>query len=102
MMSFNQAAETFTMMDYISSIVVRLKQTEDMETVRDELRGLPGSKALEVMGWDELLPELIQHIVMDKISLPIFFMSCCSSSSPSACSTPSRCRCLSGGASLAS
>ncbi|MBP7734616.1 MAG: ABC transporter permease [Spirochaetes bacterium] len=74
MMSFNQAVETFTMMDYISSIAIRLKQTEDMETIRDELRDLPGSKALEIMGWDELLPELIQHIVMDRLFANIFYI----------------------------
>jgi len=74
MMSFGQAAETFTMMDYISSIAVRLKQTGDMEKVRDEIRGLPGSKLLEVMGWDELLPELIQHIVMDDLFAKIFYV----------------------------
>ncbi|HOT46611.1 MAG TPA: ABC transporter permease [Spirochaetota bacterium] len=74
MMSFNQAAETFTMMDYISSIAVRLKQTEDMEKVRDQLRRLTGSKPLEVMGWDELLPELIQHIVMDDLFAKIFYI----------------------------
>ncbi len=74
MMSFNQAVETFTMMDYISSITVRLKETGDMEKVRDELRSLPGSKALEVMGWDELLPELIQHIVMDDLFAKIFYI----------------------------
>ncbi len=74
MMSFNQAAETFTMMGYISSIAVRLKQTEDMETVRDELRSLPGSKVIEVMGWDDLTPELIQHIVMDKLFANIFYI----------------------------
>jgi putative ABC transport system permease protein len=74
MMSFNQAVETFTMMDYITSITVRLKQTEDMEKVRDEIRGLPGSKALEIMGWDDLTPELIQHIVMDKLFAKIFYI----------------------------
>lgn len=74
MMSFNQAAETFTMMGYISSIAVRLKQSEDMETVRDELRGLPGSKVREVMGWDDLTPELIQHIVMDRLFAKIFYI----------------------------
>ncbi|HOD15578.1 MAG TPA: ABC transporter permease [Spirochaetota bacterium] len=68
------AIETFTMMDYISSIAVRLKSTADMERVRDELRALPEKQKLEIMGWDELTPELIQAIVMDKFSGYVFFL----------------------------
>ena len=72
-MPLAQAMETFTMMNYLSSIVIRLKDTSDMEKVRNELRGLPGTKKLEIMGWDELTPELIQAIVMDKLFGYIFF-----------------------------
>jgi putative ABC transport system permease protein len=72
-MPIAQAIETFTMMDYLSSIVIRLKNTSEMEKVRNELRGLPGTKKLEIMGWDELIPELIQAIVMDKLFGYIFF-----------------------------
>jgi putative ABC transport system permease protein len=68
-----QAVETFTMMDHVSSIVVRLKSTSDMEKIRDELRRLPGTKSLEIMGWDELTPELIQAIVMDKLMGYIYY-----------------------------
>lgn len=72
-MPLAQAIETFTMIDYLSSIVVRLKNTSDVERVRDELRALPGTKKLEIMGWEELTPELIQAIVMDKLFGYIFF-----------------------------
>ncbi len=72
-MPIAQAAETFTTMEYLNSIVIRLKDTSDMDRVRDEIRALPGSKALEVMGWDELTPELIQAIVMDKLFGYIFY-----------------------------
>jgi putative ABC transport system permease protein len=72
-MPLAQAKETFSMMGHISSITVRLKNTANMEDVRDEIRGLPGMKKSEVMGWDELLPELIQHIVMDKLFGNIFY-----------------------------
>ncbi|MBN2159049.1 MAG: ABC transporter permease [Spirochaetes bacterium] len=73
LMPIAQAIETFTMGDYVSSIAVSLKHTSDMETVRDQLRGLPESKGLEIMGWDELIPELIQAIVMDKLFGYIFY-----------------------------
>jgi putative ABC transport system permease protein len=68
------ALETFTMMEYVSSVVVRLKHTSDMERVRAEMRALPNTKKLEIMGWDELTPELIQAIVMDKVSGYFFYL----------------------------
>lgn len=68
-----QAEKTFTLMGYINSIAVRLKNTSDMERVRDDLRRLPGTKGLEIMGWDDLTPELIQAIVMDKLFGYIFY-----------------------------
>ena len=73
LMPLAQAVETFTMIDYLSSLVIKLKHTSDVEKVRDELRALPGTKRLEIMGWDELTPELIQAIVMDKLFGYIFF-----------------------------
>ncbi|MBN1498169.1 MAG: ABC transporter permease [Spirochaetes bacterium] len=72
-MPMAQAVETFTMMGYLTSIVVRVKNTSDMEKTRDEIRALPESERLEVMGWDELTPELIQAIVMDKLFGYIFY-----------------------------
>lgn len=68
-----QAVETFTMMNYVSSITIRMKNTSDMEKTREEICALSGSKQLEIMGWDELTPELIQAIVMDKLFGYIFY-----------------------------
>jgi putative ABC transport system permease protein len=73
-MPLEEAMERFTMMGYVSSVVVRLKNTADMEEVRDGIRALPGMKGLEVMGWDQLTPELIQHITMDKLFGNIFYV----------------------------
>lgn len=73
-MPLSTAIETFTMMDYITSVVIRLKHTSDMEHVRKEMRALPDTKKLEIMGWDELTPELIQAIVMDKVSGYFFYL----------------------------
>ena len=44
-----------------------------MEAMRDGDALLPGSKELEIMGWDELTPELIQAIVMDDLFGNIFY-----------------------------
>ena len=73
-MPIEEAMERFTMMGYVSSVVIRLKNTADMEDVRNEIRALPGMKGLEVMGWDELTPELIQHITMDRLFGNIFYI----------------------------
>lgn len=73
LMPLSTAENLFTMMGYISSVVVRLKSTSDMEAVRAEMRRLPGTKQLEIMGWDDLTPELIQAIVMDKLFGYIFY-----------------------------
>ncbi len=72
LMPFTQAQQTFTMMNYISSIVVRLKNSGYTEKVKAAIQSLPGSRKLEVMGWDELMPELVQFIVMDDFSAYIF------------------------------
>ncbi|OHD63492.1 MAG: hypothetical protein A2176_11320 [Spirochaetes bacterium RBG_13_51_14] len=69
-----QAAETFTMMGYINSLAIKLKNTSDVETIRDRLRTNFGAKDLEIMGWDELTPELIQSIVMDRLFGNIFYL----------------------------
>jgi putative ABC transport system permease protein len=73
LMPLSTAEEIFTMMGYTSSITVKLKHTSDMETVRAEMRALPGTKHLEIMGWDDLTPELIQAIVMDNLFGNIFY-----------------------------
>ena len=71
-MPLEPAKETFTMMGYVSSIAIRLEKTSDMEETRDGIKNFLGIKPesaekseLEVMGWDELLPEVMQHITMD-------------------------------------
>ncbi len=73
-MPLSTAEELFTMMGYISSIVIKLKSTSDMEAVRANMRALPNTKHLEIMGWDDLTPELIQAIVMDDLFGNIFYL----------------------------
>ncbi len=72
-MPLSQAAETFTMMGYVHSCAIRLRAPSDMERVRDGLRAVTGlPDTIEVLGWDELMPELVQFIVMDDIQAYIF------------------------------
>jgi ABC-type lipoprotein release transport system permease subunit len=78
-----QAAETFTMMGYVHAIVIRLADVSLLETVKARLIELTARNSvvkepdlqigmIDVMGWDELMPELVQFIVMDDISAYIF------------------------------
>jgi putative ABC transport system permease protein len=71
-MPFKQAADTFTMRGYVNSIVIKLKDTSYTENVKNDLRSISPEKDLEIMGWGELMPELVQFIVMDNISAYIF------------------------------
>ena len=72
-MPLSQAAETFTMMGYVHSCAIRLRSSSDMERIRDGLRAVTGlPDTIEVLGWDELMPELVQFIVMDDIQAYIF------------------------------
>jgi ABC-type lipoprotein release transport system permease subunit len=71
-MPLARAMETFTMMGYISSIALRLKSVDDVPGLRADLRAICDPDEIEVMGWDELMPELLQFIVMDDVSGWIF------------------------------
>ena len=68
---FQQADETFSMSGYVSSYVIRLHDTLDYATVREKIKSFTG-KELEVMSWDELMPEVLQFIAMDRVSSHIF------------------------------
>lgn len=70
----SQATETFTMMGYIHSVLIRLEDPENLSQVKEKIVSLTAQNEaeLEVMGWDELMPELVQFIVMDDISAYIF------------------------------
>lgn len=71
-MPIEQAKETFTMMGYVHSAVVRLKDVSDLVEVQKRLTSKIADTKLELMGWDQLMPELVQFIVMDDVSAYIF------------------------------
>jgi len=64
-MPLARAMETFTMMGYINSIAVKLKGVDDMSSVRNDIIKSTDAEEIEVMGWDDLMPELVQFIIMD-------------------------------------
>jgi putative ABC transport system permease protein len=71
-MPLSQAMETFTMMNYVSSIVIRLRDGITMEETRDGLRLAFDGRGLEVLGWDELMPDMVQFINMKHAGTYIF------------------------------
>ncbi len=71
LISLKQADETFSMNGYISSCVIRLFETEYAVAVRDRIKQKAGTD-FEVMSWDELMPEIMQFIAMDRVSSHIF------------------------------
>lgn len=72
LMPLAQATETFSMMDFVHSIAIRLKSSAATDHVRDYIKKSIDPKAVEVLGWEELIPELVQFIVMDNIGAYIF------------------------------
>ncbi len=71
LISFQQADETFSMSGYVSSYTIRVNETDEAIPVRDRIRSMAGNE-LEVMSWDELMPEVLQFIAMDRVSSHIF------------------------------
>lgn len=73
----SQADMTFSMMGYIHSIVIRLEDPARLTDIKTELLGCtrsndPEATKLEILGWDDMMPELIQFIVMDDVGGYIF------------------------------
>ncbi len=65
------AEEAFSMMGYYHALTLSLSEIEETKGVVERLKAA-GGEGIEVMGWDELMPELVQFIVMDDISGYIF------------------------------
>jgi putative ABC transport system permease protein len=72
LMPLDQAKETFSMMGYIHSIVVRLKSSSDMDNIKEYIKKYVNIKSTEILGWPELMPEMVQFIVMDDVNAFIF------------------------------
>ena len=72
LMNIKQADETFSMMGFITSIAICVNETANMAMVRDNLSAAISDESFEIMGWDELMPEIVQFILMDKFSGYIF------------------------------
>lgn len=72
LMPLNLAKETFSMMGYIHSIAVRLKSSSDTDSIKEYIEKYVDLKSVEILGWDGLMPEMVQFIVMDNVNAYIF------------------------------
>lgn len=68
---FAQGSETLSMGNYFSSYVIRVESIDPVPEIRDRIRQIAGPE-LEVMTWDELMPEILQFIAMDRVSSHIY------------------------------
>ncbi len=72
-MPLKQADETFSMMGYVNAIVIRAKAIDAVDDIVETIYQKIGKSAqLEVLGWEKLMPELVQFIVMDDVSGYLF------------------------------
>lgn len=72
LMTIDRAKSAFSMGDYIHALAVRLSRPDRMKDVLNELKSVQSAVPLEIMGWDELMPVLLQFIIMDDVSAWIF------------------------------
>lgn len=66
------AVEIFAMGDFINTIVVRLTPGTDAESAALTLKEAADDEYLEFSTWHELIPEIAQFVVLDKIAGYIF------------------------------
>jgi len=70
-MPLKQADETFSMMGYIHAYVIKASHIDNIDAITSSLsKKLPNN--VEVLGWEKLMPELVQFIIMDDVSGYLF------------------------------
>ncbi len=72
LMPIERAKSAFAMGDNLHAIAVKLASPEKMKDIISLLHKVPSAVPLEIMGWDELMPVLVQFIIMDDVSAWIF------------------------------
>ena len=71
-MPLSRAMDIFSMENYVSAVVIRLGDTSEMERVRDLLRKSIAAGNIEIMGWDQLMPDMVQLVSMKQVSYYVF------------------------------
>ncbi len=70
-MPLKQADETFSMMGYIHAYIIKASQIDKIDSITTTLSQQLQNN-VEVSGWEKLMPELMQFIIMDDVSGYLF------------------------------
>ena len=66
MIPFEQAAETFAMMDFVHAIVISLPDAGNARNIAGKIEESVKGAGLEVLWWEDLIPEIIQFVRIDQ------------------------------------
>lgn len=72
LMPLSRADQTFSMNGFVHSYAVRAKEAGLTGELKRQLESFPGTIGREVLGWDEMMPEISQYISLDDASNGIF------------------------------
>ena len=70
-MPLQSAQELFSAEGMLSGMAIDIDNSQNMYAIQNTLRGIL-SKEYEVMNWEEMMPEIANHIQSDTISMSIF------------------------------
>ena len=71
-MTLDSADRAFSMIGFRHDIAVRCHNIDEVPEIRKSISAGVNEKMLEVMGWDSLMPDLVQFIVIDDAGAYIF------------------------------
>lgn len=72
LINLHEADSIFSMMGFVNVMALNLQNTGQSSEVKNSLKKALKDERTEVLAWDRLMPELVQFIVMDKVSGWIF------------------------------
>jgi len=65
LMPHAQAVETFAMGDFIHSIIISINRSSDLNQIMSKLKNVTDASSIEILGWRELIPDIVQFVVID-------------------------------------
>ena len=65
LMPHAQAVETFAMENFVHSILISITRPSDAPEVMKKLKDVTDSSTIEILGWKDLIPDIVQFAVID-------------------------------------
>lgn len=66
LMPYAQAAETFAMMDFVHAVVIRCRDAGAVKAIAEKMGKDIQRPDIEVLWWEDLIPEIIQFVRIDQ------------------------------------